>query len=89
MSKSKSANRNAYLSWKQRTDTKDYNRKSFDKHRTKIYERSQKARSELKDYIIVKYLRASGFNFEDITPELIELKRQLIKLKRLLNGNTK
>lgn len=86
MSKSKQANKNAYLSWKTRVDTKEYNKKAFAKHKDRIYERSKKARSDLKDYIIVKYLRAQGWDFEDITPELIELKRQQIIFKRLING---
>jgi len=82
MSHSKKANRNAYLAWKERTDIKAYSRSSFQKNKSKIYQRNQQARKELKDYIIVKYLRAIGWSFEDITPELIELKRQLIILNR-------
>ena len=84
MSKSQQANKNAYLLWKTRVDTKEYNKKAFAKHKDRIYERSKKARTDLKDYIIVKYLRAQGWDFEDITPELIELKRQQIILQRNL-----
>lgn len=61
-----------------------YDKKAFLKHKYKIYNRNKKARDELKDYIIRKYLRASGWSFEDITTELIELKRQQIILQRNL-----
>ena len=61
-----------------------YSKKAFIKHKDKIYLRSKISRQELKDYIVKKYLRAAGFSFEEITPELIELKRQQIILQRLL-----
>ena len=89
MSHSKEANRNAYLAWKKRTNTNEYNKNSFIRHKLKIYERNKQARNELKNYIIVKYLRASGWDFEHITPELIEIKRQQILLKRNLKLDKK
>ena len=85
MSHSKLANRNAYIAWKARTDTIKYNKDSFIRNKSKIYEREQNNRSKLKDYIIRKYLKNSGWTKEDITSELIEIKRQQIILKRLLN----
>lgn len=89
MSNSKNANRKSYLAWKDRTETKEYNRNSFLKHKFKIYARNKQSRNELKDYIVVKYLRASGWDFENITPELIKIKRQQIILKRNLKLDNK
>ncbi len=85
MSRSKQANRNAYLAWKERTDTKDYRKKLYANHKQKIHEREKEARINLKSYIIRKYLINAGWKPNDITPELIEIKRQQIILKRLLN----
>lgn len=82
MSNSKEANRKAYINSKKSGAVINYRRNAFIKNKLTIYARNQKARNELKDYIIVKYLRASGFSFESITPELIELKRQQIILNR-------
>ena len=84
MSHSKESNRKAYLSWKERTDTSEYHKKSFHRNKSKIYERSQKSREELDNYIIIKYLRSSGWDFENITPELIRLKRAQITLNRTI-----
>ena len=89
MSHSKLANRNAYIAWKARTDTNKYNKDSFIRNKSKIYEREQNNRSKLKDYIIRKYLISSGWQKEDITPELIEIKRQQIILKRNLKLDNK
>ena len=89
MSHSKESNRKTYLKWKQRSDLSEYNRNSFFKHKSKIYERQEQNRLELKDYIIRKYLISSGWQKEDITPELIEIKRQQIILKRNLKLDNK
>ncbi len=75
-------NKKSYSISKSNGMTKIYSKRAFMNNKDKIYERSKKARDELKDYIIVKYLRATGWSFENITPELIELKRQLIILNR-------
>lgn len=47
-------------------------------------QRSKKHRDSLSDCYIKSKLIACGFEKNDITPELIELKRQQITLKRLL-----
>ena len=44
---------------------------------------------DLKDPYVRNALKRDGFNKEDITPELIEIKRQQIILKRNINGNSK
>lgn len=44
---------------------------------------------DLKDNYVIDILKSGGFNKEDITPELIEIKRQQIILKRKINENTK
>lgn len=47
--------------------------------------RYKKHIDSISDYYIIRRLVFSGFKKEDITPELIELKRQLIKLNRIIN----
>ena len=75
-------NKRSYLISKSTGMTKIYSKRAFVTNRAKIYDRERKARGELRDYIVVKYLRANGWSFENITPEIIELKRQLIILNR-------
>lgn len=75
-------NKNSYFISKNSGAVKVYRKKAFITHKTRIYNRNKKARDNLNDYIIVKYLRATGWSFENITPELIEVKRQLIILNR-------
>lgn len=48
-------------------------------------ERFRKYVKTIDDVYCRKLLRADGFEKSDITPELIELKRQLIKLNRKIN----
>lgn len=44
----------------------------------------KKARNDFKPYYIIDKLKQQGFNKEQITPELIEEKTNIIKVKRII-----
>lgn len=88
MGNTKIGNQRSYLTSKMTGAVISYRKKAFLTNKYKIYERERKARIELKDYMVVKYLRASKWSLEDITPELIELKRQQIILNRQIKWQT-
>ena len=62
---------------------KDYSTKWAKENPEKVKGYNAKGVAELKDYYITRQLRMQGFKNEQITPELIELKRITLKTTRL------
>ena len=60
---------------------KSYN-KNYDKERAENYKRKEKSRKEVDDVYVRILLASSGFKRKKITPEIIELKREIIIKKR-------
>lgn len=75
---------NIYYSRKYRDENPDYYRKYRESNKDKIKYYGSKVTNSMPDFYIKKNLRNKGFSPDEITPELIETQRLIIKIKRLV-----